>query len=145
MPDQDRLAPEPMKPFYNVLWILDAAAEQQQLRVSRRQGDRQFVVQSTVGITEHLVFIYDEQCRSVAADETILLRLERSHEDGCVEIFREITSSDSDIPAAGAPLGKFVIGQGAGRDRVDRLAAIFALIRPELENQSFTGARGRLD
>ena len=46
--DQDGLAAEPLQPFDDILRIAHAAAEQQQLRLRRRQGHGQLVIQAAV-------------------------------------------------------------------------------------------------
>ena len=114
----------------DLLRIGDAAAQQQQLRMGRRERERQFVVQSTVRVAEHLVFVHDEQGRALAGDEPVLLRFQRGHEDGRAEIFRQIASGDADRPAAPAPLGEFIVRQRTSRDGVNRLAARLARMGP---------------
>jgi hypothetical protein len=72
-----------------------------------------------------LVFIDDEEGGAFAADEAALLRFERGDDDGGIEVLGEVASGDADVPTAGAPFGEFVIGECAGGDGVDGLAAVF--------------------
>ena len=63
---------------------------------------------------------------------------------GALEILRQVAGGDADVPAARAPFGEFVVGQRAGRHGVDGLAAVLALVGPELEDQRLARAGGRL-
>lgn len=142
--DQFRHATETLKPFHDVLRIGDAAAEEEQLRLRRREGEGEFVVQPAILVADHLIFVHDQQRGAVAANESVLLRLQCGDKDGRFEIFREITGGDADVPAARAPFGELVIGEGARGHGVNRLAAIFPLVRPQLEDERLAGAGGRL-
>ena len=55
----------------HVLGIGHAAAEHEQLGLGQRHRDRQLVVQATVGIAEHLVFVDDQQLGAVAIDQSV--------------------------------------------------------------------------
>ena len=78
-------------------------------------------------------------------DQAVLLRLEGGDEDGCGKVVGEVAGGDADVPFPGAPFGEFVVGEGAGGDGVDGLAAIAAEVGPEFEDQGFAGAGGRVD
>ena len=142
--NQDGLAAEALQPFDDVLRVAHAAAEQQQLRLRRRQRHGQFVIQAAVQVAEHLVFVHHQQGGAVALDEAVLLRFQRGDQHGRAEILRQVAGGDADIPAAGAPFGELVVGQRAGGHGVDGLPAILALVGPELEDQRLAGAGGRL-
>ena len=143
--DQNGLAAEPLQPFDDILRIAHAAAEQEQLRLRRRQGHGQLVIQAAVEVAEHLVLVHDQQRRAVALDEAVLLRLERGDQHRRAEVLRQVARGDADVPAARAPFGELVVGQRAGRHGVDGLPAILALVGPELEDQRLARAGGRLD
>ena len=72
-------------------------------------------------IADHLIFIDDEQLRAFAPKKARALRLQRGDDDFRVEIQRKIARRDSDIPAARAPFGQFVVGECARRDGENRL------------------------
>src|SRR2546423_1868140 len=77
MRNQYRIASDPSQPRDNILRILHAAAEQKQLGLRRRERQRQFVVHAADWIGDHLIFVDDEELRTVAAEKTGTLRLER--------------------------------------------------------------------
>ena len=104
-PDQDRLPTQALQPFDHVLGIADTPAEQQQLRLARGQGQSQFVIQSAVGIADHLVFVDHQQRRAVALNQPPLLGFEGGDENRRVQVFRQITRGNADIPAARPPFG----------------------------------------
>ena len=81
VPDQRRPPPQPFQPRHHLLRIGHAAAQEQQLRARRRQGQRQLVIQAPVRVAQHLVFVHHQQRRAVAADQPVLLRLQRRHDD----------------------------------------------------------------
>ncbi len=110
MPDQDRFAAEPMQPFHDILRIGDAAAEQEQLGLGRRERDGQFVVQASVQIADHLVFIHDQERRTIALDEPMFLGLQRRDEHGRAQVLRQVAGGDADVPTTGAPFREFIIG-----------------------------------
>ena len=83
----DGITAKAAQPFYHVIGIGDAAAEQEQLRLWRREGEGEFVIEAAITIADELVFINDEEVRSVAVDEAALLGFERGHKNGGVEIF----------------------------------------------------------
>ena len=143
--DEDGLATEAFEPFDDLLGIGHAAAEEQELGAGRSQREGQLVIQAAVRVAEHLVFVHDEQGRAVAADEAVLLGLQGGDEDRRGKVLAQVAGGDADIPAARAPFGQFVIGQGAGGDGVNGLAAVFSLIGPKLENQGLARAGRGLD
>src|SRR2546429_6768307 len=59
--DQHSLASEPTQPFHHLLRIGHAAAEQEQLRLRRRERDGEFVIQAAVGVAEHLILVHHQQ------------------------------------------------------------------------------------
>src|SRR5213078_2469232 len=65
-------------------------------------------------------------------------------EDRRVEILREIAGGDADIPSTRAPFSELVIRLRAGRYGVNGLAVVFALVRPQLEDERLARARRRL-
>ena len=103
----------------------------------RRHRDGQFVVQTAVGVAEHLVFVDDQQLGAVTVDQSVFLGLKRGNDDRCVKVFGEVTGGDADVPATGTPLREFVIGQGTGGHGVDRLAWVTALVGPQFEDERF--------
>ena len=115
--------------------LADTAAEQQQLGLRRRQGDGQFIVQTSIQVAQHLVFVHHQQRRTVALEEPVLLRLQGGNHDGSLKVFRQVARGDAHIPSASPPFGQFVIGQRSGRHGVDCLSAILALVGPHLEDQ----------
>ena len=145
MPDEHGAPAEAREPFHDVIGIGHAAAEQEQLRLRRCECDGQLVVQAPVGIADHLILVDHEQRGTVAADETVLLRLQRGDDDGGFEIFGEVARGDPDVPTARAPFGELVIGQRARGHGVDGLAAILAVVRPQFKDQRLTRASGGMD
>ena len=79
--NQDGFPAESLQPFDHILRVVHAAAEQQQLRLRGGQGNGQLIVQATVKVAEHLVFIHHQQSGAVPPDQTVLLRLQRGHHD----------------------------------------------------------------
>ena len=75
-------------------------------------------------------------------DEAVLLGFQRGDDDRGGEVVGEVAGGDADVPAAGAPLGELVVGEGAGGDRVDGLAAVLAVVRPEFEDKGLSGPGG---
>ena len=141
MPDRHRIAAQAPEPFHHVLRIADAAAEQEQLGVGRRQRNGDLVVQPALRVGDHLVFVDDQQRRAFAADEPVFLGLERGDEHGRGKVLGQVAGGDADIPAARPPLGQLVVGQGPRRHGVDCLPARPALVGPDLENEGLARAR----
>ena len=69
---------------------------------------------------------------------------EGGDDDGGVGRDGQVAGGDADAPAAGAPFGVFVVGQGAGRHGEDRAAGEVALLDEAFENMGFPGAGGRV-
>ena len=92
-----------------------------------------------------MIFVDDQQHRTVPLNEPVLLSLQGCDDDWRAEVFREIPGCDADIPAACAPFGELVVRKRTGRNRVNSLTAILALLRPQLENECLAGAGRRLD
>lgn len=111
----------------------------------RREGDGELIIQAPIGIADHLVFIHDEEGGAVALDEAVFLSLERGNKDRRIEVFGKVAGGDADVPAAGAPLGEFVVSEGARGDGVNRLATISTAVGPKLENECFPSTGGRMD
>jgi hypothetical protein len=109
------------------------------------QGDGQLVVEASVSVTQHLVFVHDEEARPVALNEAVLLGLQRGHQHGRAQILRQVARGNAYVPASGTPLGQLVIGQRTSRYSVNGLAAILALVGPDLEDERLTGSGGGLD
>ncbi len=103
-------------------------AQQQESGLTRGKSDRQFVIQPTIDVTQHLVLIDDQQRRAVPVHQPMLLGLQRCYQDRGAQVFGQVSSRDTHIPSTGAPFGQLVICQGTGRDGVNSLAPIFALV-----------------
>src|SRR4029078_2333694 len=105
---------ESLQPFHDVLRVGDAAAEQEQLRVRRGEGDGEVVIEAAVFVANHLVLVHNEQDGAVALDQAVLLRFQRGDNDRRVQVVGEVASGNADVPAASAPFSEFVIGERAG-------------------------------
>ncbi len=101
----------------------------------------EFVVQTAAGVGEHLVFVDDESARSIAGEDPFALGLEGGDEDGRAGVFRDVAGGDPDVPAAAAPFGPFVVGEGAGGNRVDSLATASGGSRVDVEFEDAGFAR----
>ena len=145
VPHPLRVTAQALQPCNDMARVGHAAAEQQQLGLGRCHGDGQLVVESPFGVAQHLVLIDHQQLGTIAVEEAVFLRLQRGDDDRRVEVLRQIAGGDSDVPAARPPLGEFVIRQGAGRHGVDRLTGVAAVIGPQLKNEGFAGASGRVN
>jgi hypothetical protein len=143
--DHDGLPAQSLEPFDDILRVGNAAAQEEQLRFSWSKSHGQFVIQATVSVTKHLIFVDHKQRRPASPDQMILLGLECRDHDRGVEVFCQITCGNAHIPAARAPFSEFVVGQRSRRNRINGLATILALIGPELENQGLAGASRSLD
>ena len=143
MRDQDGIAADAPEPGDDVVRILHAATEQEQLRFRRSKSEREFVVHAANGIGDHLVFVDDEQLRAVAAKETGPLRFQSRDENFRAEIDRQVAGGNADIPAAGAPFRQFVVRESARRDGENRLP--FQRRIKQLEDVSLARTGGRLD
>ena len=145
MSDEHGTPAEAREPFHDVFGVGHAAAEQEELRLRRRERDGQLVVQAAIGVPDHLILVDHEQRGAVAADEPVLLRLQRGDDDGGFEILGEVSRGDADVPTTRAPFGELVIGQRAGGDGVDGLAAVLAVVRPQLKHEGLARAGGSMD
>jgi hypothetical protein len=145
MADEGGLAAEALEPFGDVLGVGDGATEEEELGGGWGEGEGELVIEAAVGVAEHLEFVDDEECGALASDESMFLGFEGGDDDWGVEVFREVTGGDADVPALVAPFGEFIIGEGAGGNRVDDLLLGPALFGPEFEDEGFTAAGGGLD
>src|SRR5207253_10093501 len=90
---------------------------------------------------EHLVFVDDEQGRSLTANEAALLSFQGRNDNRRVQILGKVTRRDADIPTASAPFSQFIVCESPGGNGVDGLPAILSLIRPKLKNEGFARTR----
>src|SRR5690625_6266482 len=104
-----------MKPFDEMVGISDTSAQDQEVWRGRQQSECQFIAETAHIVAEHLVYIGDKQSGTEPFEKLRFLRFESGDDDFCIEIFREISGGDSDIPAAFAPFEKFVICEGPCR------------------------------
>ncbi len=109
---------QPQQPVAHDARIGHAAAQEQQLCLRRQREDRALVMVAAQRIAEPLVLVDDVE-RGVGR---ALLRLERGDDERRARIMGQVAGGDADAPALAAPLGELVVGQGAGRHGVDRLA-----------------------
>ena len=80
----------------------------------------------------------------LALEEAVALGFERGHDDWGPQVLAEVAGGDAHVPALGLPFGPLVVGQGTGRDGVDRLPLV-ARLDQQLEDVGLPGARGGLD
>ncbi len=134
-------AAEVAEPGGDVLGVGNGAAEQEESGVGWSEGDGAFVVAAARGVGDHLVFVDDQDGGAFTSNEALDLGFEGGDEDGGVNVFREITGGDADIPFGVFPLGVFVIGEGAGGDGIDGLAFEFEVagLMEEFEDVGFAG------
>jgi hypothetical protein len=78
-------------------------------------------------------------------DDRALHGFERGDDDRGVGIHAKVAGHDADVPVAGAPLGEFVVGEGAGGNGEERAAGEIGLLGPALEDVGLARARGRVD
>lgn len=145
VPDEHGFATQSIQPFHDILRVRHATAQEEQLGRRRSQRDGQFVVQPTIGIAEHLIFIHHQKRRAIPFNQASFLRLQRGDEDGRIEILRQISGGDSNIPTARPPFGQFVIGQSPGGHGINRLPMVSPLIRPQLEDERLARSRWGMD
>jgi len=145
MLDQLGLPPETLQPGGDILRIGDAAAHKEELGAWWGEGDGQFVTHPAHGIADELIFIDDQKRRPFAAEKFGFLGFQRGDDNAGIEMARDVSGANADFPAFRGPFGEFVVGQRACRDGINRLPAIFPLVRPELEDQGFSGARRGVD
>jgi hypothetical protein len=145
--DEFHTAAEAVQPGGDLGGVAHAAAEEEKLSGRRREGERHLIIEPAHGVGEHLVFVEDEESRGVAREDALALGLEGGDQDGGVKIFRQISGGDADIHAEGLPLAPFVVGEGAGGDRVDGLAEAggFGGCEKEFEDAGLPGSGGGVD
>src|SRR5579862_9627718 len=117
-----------LEPFYDILGVRHTSAQQQKLGLRRCQRDRQLVIQPSVQITQHLVFVNDQKSRTVALDEAAFLGLQSRYQDRRTEVLRQISCGNAYIPTTRSPFRKFVVGQSTSRHGINRLATILSLV-----------------
>src|ERR1043165_7332132 len=93
--DKNSVTSNAVKPLHDVLRVGDASAKQKQLSTGRGEGEGQFVIQPTVRIGDHLVFVDDEKGGTIALDQAMLLSFQSGHDDGGVQIFCEVAGGDA--------------------------------------------------
>jgi hypothetical protein len=98
MLDQFSLSTKAMEPIHHLLWVPDAAAHEQELRRGRGKRDRQLVTYAPHGIADELVLIDHQHRRPLAPEEVGPLCLECRHDHRGVDILRDITRDDPDVP-----------------------------------------------
>jgi len=142
--DEDGVAANAAEPLDGFIGVGDAAAEEEKLGGGFGEGEDEFVVHAADGVAEHLVFVHDEEVGAFGAEEAAFLGFEGGDDDGGVEVVGDVAGGDADVPAGGAPFVEFVVGEGAGGDGEDGVAAA-ALLHEELEDEGFAGAGGSVD
>ena len=142
--DQRDLAAAAAEPFGHGLGVGDAAAEEQELGGGWGDGQDGFVGRPATGVGQHLVLIDHQQVRVAAFEEPMALCLQGRHDDRGAEVGADVPGRDAHVPAEGEPFGPLVVGQGPGRHRVDRLAAV-AAADEQFEDVGLAGARRGLD
>ncbi len=86
VPNEKRVASDPAQPFDHVLRIVHTPAEQKQLRLRRGESEGQLVVHAPDRIGDELIFIDDEQARTLPPEKTGALRLEGGDNNLGVEV-----------------------------------------------------------
>ena len=140
---EHRIAPDAPQPRHDFLRIRHAPAEQQELRLRRRERQRKLIGHAAQRVRDHLIFIHHEQPRPRPLEEFPLLRFERRHHDLRAQIEREIARRQPHLPAARLPLRELVIGQRARRHGENRLA--LQLRHKQLEDIGFPRPGRRMD
>ena len=93
-------------------------------------------------VRDELVFIDDEQLRTLATQKTCALCFEGRYDHARIQIERQITSGDADIPATRPPLCKFVVRECARGNGENRLT--FQRWIEQLKNVGLARASRRL-
>lgn len=64
-----------------------------------------------------------------------------------MDVFRDVSGGDADVPFGVLPLGVFVIGEGAGGHGIDSLAQVLVMagLMKQLEDVGFSGSSGGTD
>ena len=113
------------------------------MRAGRGEGESEFVVGAPVRVTEHLVFVDDEEFRPALVQEPAALGLQGSDDHARVGPQVHVACANAHVPASGAPFGIFVVGQRAGRHREHGLS--FERGIKQLEDVCLTRAGGSVD
>src|SRR5581483_7959234 len=103
MLDENRTPSYALQPGDHVVRVGYAPAQEKQLCAFRCERDCQLIMHAAHGVTEHLKFIHDQETRAFAAEKASPLRLQRRDNNLRIEIERDVTRGDADIPAAAAP------------------------------------------
>ena len=158
--DDGDLAAEAGQPSGDVVGIGHGAGEEEQLHRGGQGGEHALVVVAPRGIAEPLVFVDHEQVGKARgggfgkalvpgggsrAEEGALGGLEGGDDGRGVEVDGEVAGADADAPAAGAPLGEFVVGEGAGGHGEDGAAGEVVLLDETFEDVGFARAGGGVD
>ena len=138
-------ATQPTQPVGHLLGVGHRAAEEKKLGLRWGQRQRQLVIQPSVFIAEHLVFVDHQQGGAIAPDEPVFLGFEGGDQNRGIEVLGQVAGGDAHVPAPTAPFGQLVIGQCPRGHRVNGLPPIFARLRPQFEDQRLAGARGCMD
>ena len=120
--DQFHVAPQAAQPGGHVARIADAAAQEQELRARRREGEGEFVVRAPVGVAEHLVFVDDQDARAASAQQGGALGFQGGDDHPRAGVDGHVARADAHVPPGGAPLGVLVVRQCAGGHGVDGLS-----------------------
>ncbi len=88
-----------------------------------------------------MILIHHQQIGGITGEEPLLLCLKGGDDNGGAEVLRQVSGCDSHVPPPSSPLRHFVIGEGAGRDGVDRPPLGAAVMTPTLKNECFSRAR----
>ncbi len=141
--DEHRVATDSLKPRDHILRIFHTAAEEQELRFRRREGERQFVMHAPHRVGDHLIFVDHEKARTVPAQEAGTLCFQGRDHDPGIEIQGQIAGRNADVPATRAPFRELVVRQrsrGHGEDRLPFEGRV-----EQLKNEGLARAGRRLD
>ena len=102
---------------------------------------------ATGGVGDHLIFVDDEQGGAFSAHESLDLGFKSGDENWGVDVFRDVSGGDADVPFGVLPLGVFVIGEGAGGYGIDSLALVLVMtgLMKQFEDVGFSGSSGGAD
>ncbi len=94
--------------------------------------------------------INHKQPRPLTGKKPLPLRFEGRDDHGSIEILREVSGGDSDVPSCVPPLPPLIVREGARRDSEDRLPPLrmlLSFIGEQFENERFprTGGSGNND
>ena len=143
------VAAEAGEPRGDVGGVGDGAGEEEELHARVEVTEDAFVMVAAGGIGEPLVFVDGEEVAggggAGGGEKAGLDGLEGGDDDGGGGVDGEVAGDDADAPIAGAPLGEFVVGEGAGGDGEDGAAGEVVLFDEALEDVSFAGAGGSVE